>query len=336
MRDTRSILSAKLNIKPSQIKKLHDAGYKFLEDLKEASPLTLSKGVSVQEALSIIRQIKNDKLPSASLTSIVRRETYTIPTFCDGIDKLLGGKGVALGKIIEFCGIPGIGKTQMGIQLSINVQIPRSLSGPEGEAVYIDTEGSFIIQRVAEIANGTTTRLNETVEGSPFNLETILSRIYYFRIHDYIQLNALIKNMDEFLNEHQAVKLIVIDSIAFHFRTELELSVRTRVLQMVAQKLEDIAESFEIAIVLMNQMTTKFGGNSGPDNTTLAPALGDVLSEACSDRVLLFCREEERFAHLFKSATKPELQATSVQYQIIKDGIRDCPLPTRKRRLDEE
>ena len=47
------------------------------------------------------------------------------------------------------------------------------------------------------------------------------------------------------------VKLIVIDSIAFHFRTELELSVRTRVLQMVAQKLEDIAESFEIAVSKM-------------------------------------------------------------------------------------
>ncbi|KAF0491430.1 DNA repair protein RAD51-like 3-like [Gigaspora margarita] len=328
MRDARSILLVKLNIKPGQIKKLHDAGYKFLEDLKEASPLSLSKdiGVSVQEALSIIRQIKNDKLPSASLTSIIKRETYAIPTFCNGIDKLLGGKGVTLGKIVEFCGIPGIGKTQMGIQLSINVQIPRNLFGPEGEAVYI--EGSFIIQRVAEIANGTIARLNETVEGSPFNLETILSRIYYFRIHDYIQLNALIKNMDEFLNEHPMVKLIVIDSIAFHFRTELDLSVRTRVLQMIAQKLEDIAESFELAVVLMNQMTTKFGGNSGPDNTTLTPALGDVLSEACSDRVLLFRRDEERFAHLFKSATKPELQITSVQFQIIKDGIRDCPLPS--------
>ncbi|CAG8828148.1 18439_t:CDS:2, partial [Dentiscutata erythropus] len=82
--------------------------------LKEASPLSLSKGVSVQEALSIIRQIKNDKLPSASLTSIIKRETYSIPTFCNGIDRLLGGKGVALGKIVEFCGIPGIGKTQMG------------------------------------------------------------------------------------------------------------------------------------------------------------------------------------------------------------------------------
>ncbi|CAG8725667.1 5144_t:CDS:2, partial [Racocetra fulgida] len=66
MKDTRSILSAKLNIKPGQIKKLQDAGYKFLEDLKEASPLTLSK---VQEALSIIRQIKSMCLTSALKTA---------------------------------------------------------------------------------------------------------------------------------------------------------------------------------------------------------------------------------------------------------------------------
>ena len=34
-------------------------------------------------------------------------------TFCEGLDDMLGG-GVPVGKITEFCGAPGIGKTQMG------------------------------------------------------------------------------------------------------------------------------------------------------------------------------------------------------------------------------
>ena len=36
----------------------------------------------------------------------------SIVTFCAGIDSMMGG-GVALGKVTEFCGGPGLGKTQM-------------------------------------------------------------------------------------------------------------------------------------------------------------------------------------------------------------------------------
>lgn len=36
-----------------------------------------------------------------------------IVTFCEQLDDMLGG-GVPVGKITEFCGAPGIGKTQIG------------------------------------------------------------------------------------------------------------------------------------------------------------------------------------------------------------------------------
>lgn len=42
----------------------------------------------------------------------------------------------------------------MGIQLVLNVQIPLIFKGCQGEAVYIDTEGSFMIERVAKMAEG--------------------------------------------------------------------------------------------------------------------------------------------------------------------------------------
>ena len=45
---------------------------------------------------------------------LLRREQVrgSIVTFCAGIDGMMGG-GVALGKVTEFCGGPGLGKTQM-------------------------------------------------------------------------------------------------------------------------------------------------------------------------------------------------------------------------------
>lgn len=36
-----------------------------------------------------------------------------IITFCDALDEMLGG-GIVLGSVTEFCGAPGIGKTQLG------------------------------------------------------------------------------------------------------------------------------------------------------------------------------------------------------------------------------
>ncbi|CAG8470217.1 7193_t:CDS:10, partial [Acaulospora colombiana] len=279
MSNARPISS--VNIKPSTQKRLRDAGYKTVQDLKETTPVSLSKelDISSQEALDILQQvIKGERVSSVSVTEVAQRQRIMITTFCHGLDTLIGGRGIALGQITEFCGVPGIGKTQLGIQLSVNVQIPRSMSGAEGEAIYIDTEGSFVVQRAVEIANGTMAELSESSNGkdeSPLNLETILSRIHYFRAHDYIELLALIRIMDQFLKEHPRVKLIVIDSIAFPFRQNFsDMMLRTRLLNMIAQDLANMAESFEIAVVLMNQMTTKFGSSGASDKVTLVPALG--------------------------------------------------------------
>ena len=59
-------------------------------------------------------------------------------------------------------GPPGVGKTQIGIQLSLCVQIPTQLGGANGQALYIDTEGSFRAERAAQMA----TRLAQRLVGS--------------------------------------------------------------------------------------------------------------------------------------------------------------------------
>ena len=71
-----------------------------------------------------------------------------------------------MGKITEVCGAAGLGKTQLCMQLCVNVQIPETLNGLGGKAIYIDTEGSFTSNRIIEIADATIKRLCEkfTVE----------------------------------------------------------------------------------------------------------------------------------------------------------------------------
>jgi RAD51-like protein 2 len=72
-----------------------------------------------------------------------------------------------LGKISEVCGAAGLGKTQLCMQLCVNVQIPERFGGLGAKAIYIDTEGSFVSNRLVEIANSTMRLLQKK-----FSLET--------------------------------------------------------------------------------------------------------------------------------------------------------------------
>ncbi|KAJ6820805.1 DNA repair protein RAD51-like protein 3 [Iris pallida] len=63
-----------------------------------------------------------------------------ITTGCEDLDAILGG-GIYCKEVTEIGGVLGIGKTQLGIQLAINVQIPVNYGGLGGKAIYIDIEG---------------------------------------------------------------------------------------------------------------------------------------------------------------------------------------------------
>lgn len=66
---------------------------------------------------------------------------------------------------------------------------------------------------------------------------------------------------------------MVVDSVAFHFRQDFgDMSQRTRILNGMAQQLIRLAAKHDLAVVLINQMTTKVtpGGQS-----RLVPALGE-------------------------------------------------------------
>ena len=67
------------------------------------------------------------------------------------------------------------------------------------------------------------------------------------------------------------VKLVVIDSIAFHYRADAsDAARRTRDLTATAAELMRLANTARLAVVIMNQVTTQVGAEGGK----LVPALG--------------------------------------------------------------
>jgi len=300
--------------------------------------LELSKetGLTPEEALRTLKEVRgdvaSDVAPSAHKDSRsalqLLKSTQRLPhilTFCADIDNMLGG-GVAMGEVTEFCGVPGIGKTQLGIQLAVDVHLPSLFGGAEGEAVYIDTEGSFMPQRAVEIAEAFSLHVSKmanlrndpalSAAANSVATDKILQSIHLFRIHDYVEQIAVIHTLPGFLDQHPKVKLVVIDSIAFHFRHNFEdFALRSRLLNGIAQRLTQIATDREIAVVLVNQVTTKIGSNGG----YLAPALGDSWAHACTSRVMLFWEAGSRFARLYKS---PSRKCETVAYNIQAEGVR--------------
>ncbi|XP_060613027.2 DNA repair protein RAD51 homolog 3 isoform X1 [Anolis sagrei] len=336
-----------LPLAPGLRAKLIAAGFQTAGDLTETGPCQLSKetGISKEEALEILQVVKREQQDeggkaSGEATSIRKYTALEllekeqaqgfVVTFCSALDGVLGG-GIQLAKITEICGAPGVGKTQLCMQLTVDVQIPESFGGLAGEAVFIDTEGSFMVDRVADMAAACVQHCRLIAETHPdedhppaletFSLENILSHIYYFRCHDYVELLAQVYLLPDFLSEHPKVRLVAIDGIAFPFRHDWEdLSLRTRLLNGLAQQLISIANDHTLAVVLTNQMTTRFGQS----HSSLVPALGESWGHAATIRLILHWDNKQRLATLYKSPSQKE---STVPFSVTSHGFRDAEQP---------
>lgn len=245
------------------------------------------------------------------------------------------------------------GKSQLAIQLAMDVGIPPYLGGVDGECVYIDSEGSFMAERAREVAEGLAghignlTRRKGYSSGGPHSAltaEGLMRGVHVFRVFDYVEQLAVLSYLPTFLSSHPRVRLLVIDSVAFHFRRGFDdFSLRSRLLASMAQQLTALARNNRLAVVAVNQLTTRIAGgtgstggsggsgggsNSSSDVSSLAPALGESWSHACTNRVLLYWKGRERWARIIKS---PSRKQAACKYDVRQAGIRDANHSSGKR-----
>ena len=74
-------------------------------------------GIDVKEAVELLQLVRNsDNEQKADVTALdllhSAERQQPVVTFSEQLDLLLGD-GVPLGKMTEFCGAPGVGKTQI-------------------------------------------------------------------------------------------------------------------------------------------------------------------------------------------------------------------------------
>ncbi|PIN11807.1 Meiotic recombination protein Dmc1 [Handroanthus impetiginosus] len=331
-----------LPLSASQRGKLISAGYTSLSSLCATSSCNLARDlkISENEAADILKVASRrsglDKIENGGQAIMNGAQTawdmlheeessICITTSCSDLDDILGG-GIRCKEVTEIGGVPGIGKTQLGIQLAVNVQIPADYGGLGGKAIYIDTEGSFMVERALQIAEACADDMLEynsllwkDSQACEVNIQprAFLNNMFYFRICTYTEQIAVINYLEKFISEHKDVKVVIIDSITFHFRQDFEdMALRTRLLGGMALKLMNLAKRFNLAVVLLNQVTTKY--NEGSFQLTLA--LGDSWSHASTNRIILYWNGNERHAYIDKS---PSMRSASAPYAVTIKGIRN-------------
>ena len=139
-------------------KRLIEGGYSTLNSIATAPVKDLVETVKIGEKsahhiIESAREAMKIGFMSGNEVWQKRKKLNKITTGSSKLDELLGG-GIESGCLIEFFGEFRTGKTQLCHQLCVNVQFPLDEFGLEGNALYIDTEGTFRPERIIQMAEG--------------------------------------------------------------------------------------------------------------------------------------------------------------------------------------
>jgi DNA repair protein RadA len=297
------------------LNKLIKAGFNSLESIAYTPPQIIKdeSGLGDKTTEKLIKasmEQLNIGFKSADTIWEHRKNIARITTGSQELDDLLGG-GIETGSVIEFFGEFRTGKTQIMHQLCVNVQLPKEKGGLEGRALYIDTEGTFRPERIIQMA-----------EGLDMDYQSVLKNIIFGRAYNSDHQILLIKEATNIIKEKN-IKLIVIDSLIGHFRSEYigrgTLATRQQTINAHLHDLLRLCDIYvDLAIVVTNQVQSKpdvFYGNP------LQAAGGNVVAHGSTIR--LYLRKGKGDQRVAKVVDAPHLPEGEAVFSITENGISD-------------
>lgn len=211
-----------------------------------------------------------------------------ISSLDEGIDSALGG-GVPVGRLTEFAGESGAGKTQFLLTLCLSVQLPPP-RGLARKALYVSTEAAMSTQRLSQIL-ASNPALRHLGPDRP-SLDNILSTV----TPDLESQDHILEFQVPVLLSRHSVGLLVIDSVAANYRAEFErqgprgsnMAARSAQLVRLGALLRDLARRHNLAVVVANQVADRFSSQPAsapiprPSSSLPDPALEEQF-EPSSD-----------------------------------------------------
>ena len=298
-------------IGPATVNKLREIGFKTVESLSTA---TIAELVSAGLGEAVAEKVIEAARQARAITFVrgdelveLRKNIRKLTTGCSSLDSLLEG-GIETQSLTEFYGEFGSGKSQLCHQLCVTVQLGEAQGGLNGNVLYIDTEATFRPERVQQIAPRFGIKPNDVLKG-----------IVYAEAYTSNHQTVLLENADEVIKENN-IKLIIIDSVMSHFRSEYigreMLANRQQQLNKHLHKLMRLSRAFNTAVVITNQVM------ASPDaffSKAVSPVGGHILGHMSHNRI--FLRKGRNNMRIAKLTASPSLPEGEVPMRITERGI---------------
>ncbi|MCA9459204.1 MAG: DNA repair and recombination protein RadA [Nanoarchaeota archaeon] len=299
---------------PSTVEKLAAAGIDTLLAVAVSSigVLTNEAGVSDSVARKMIqaaREMLDMGFETADVILERRQSVNKIKVGSDSFDEIMGG-GFETGAITELFGEFGSGKTQVGHQLAVNIQLPPDLGGMNSKVIYIDTENTFRPERILQMA-----------EKVGLNPEQTLKNIKVARAYNSDH-QMLMAEKSEDLMKSGEYKLLVVDSLTAHFRAEFigrgTLSERQQKLNKHMHTLLKLADMYNVCVIVTNQVMSKPNVMFGDPTQAIG---GHVVGHSSTFRIYL--RKGKKGSRVAKLVDSPNLPENECMFYVNTSGIND-------------
>jgi len=296
--------------------KLREAGYLDVMSIAVAPEGALAEAadIGVATAKKIIQAARKEadigNFETGDVVFERRGKMKKLTTSSKQLDDLLGG-GLETQAITEFFGAFGSGKTQLAFQLAVTVGLPEEEGGLQGQSVIIDTENTFRPDRIAQIC-----------KGMDLNADEVLKTVHVARAYNSSHQILLAEKAIE-MSQTLPIKLIVVDSLTSHFRSEFlgrgALAERQQLLNKHMRTLLKAAEMYNVVVMVTNQVMAK------PDTffgDPTQPIGGHIVGHNSTFRIYLRkSKGDKRIARLIDSPNLPEGEAV---FTVMEKGIGDA------------
>eukprot|EP00474_Spongospora_subterranea_P009727 CRZ10185.1 hypothetical protein [Spongospora subterranea] len=310
----------KMGINVADIKKLREASLTTVSSILMTTRKDLGniKGFSeakvqklIDSAIKLMPSFGGFQTGSECL--IQRRDIRKLSTGCTALNDILGG-GIESMSITEVFGEFRTGKTMLCHTVAVTAQLSISNGGGSGKVVFVDTEGTFRPGRIQAIADRLGLDRDEVLEN------ILVARVYTTDAQIEV-LKGIAMKMSE---DHFA--LVVVDSAMALFRVDFsgrgQLSERQQKLGTFMSQLRKLADQFNVAILITNQVMSDPSGAMTFVADPKKPVGGHVMAHASTTRLYLRKgRGDQRICKIYDSPDFPEVEAI---YQLTEGGISDA------------
>ena len=315
-------------------KRLHEAGIFTVMDLAVCSPIEVKDvtGLDEEPAFDLVKKakkaledkdvIRKSELSAKDIWKYRDNKIAKLKTGSDKLNDLFDG-GLETEAITEFYGQFGSGKTQICHTAAVLAQLPVEQGGLGGSVIWLDTENTFRPERIVQIAKGRGLATTDA-EVEKF-LDGIIVKKAYNSGHQVSIVDSLNNYLSTDLNDKQKndpkPKLLIIDSLVAHFRTEYlgrgYLHSRQSKLGAHMRKIGRLIETWKMVCIITNQVLSDPAQMFGDP---VKPAGGNIVGHISTYRVYLRKSGKKRVAKMDDSPYHAQQEAL---FTVDESGVID-------------